>query len=107
MASSSGLDAIAPRCNPEDSEMPSLTIRIRDDFDRIAIERLRAVTHEATSSKALLKAAYQLPNNLQELRTARSRIAELESTLERLVLAERDVAVARERLDRRARLRLP
>ena len=77
--------------------MPSLTIRLRDEFDRLAIDRLRAVTHEGTASKAIWRAVRGYPDALAELRAARSRIAQLEAEREDLVAAERDLSLARQR----------
>ena len=75
--------------------MPSLTIRLRSDGDRAAVERLKAATRQATASGAILRAAREWPALIEALRTERHRTAELSAALDAILEAEANFDRAR------------
>ena len=76
----------------------NLTIRLREERDQQAVERLKRATHQGTASGAMLRAAHDWPRLTEDLRSAKQRIAGLEAALRRVLDADNRVDAARERL---------
>ena len=71
--------------------MPSLTIRIRTEEEAATVERLKRATHRNTSSGAMMRAAAEWPQLVDELKAARRRIVQLEAALDAVFAADREV----------------
>ena len=81
--------------------MTALTVRLRTDADRAAVDHLKATTGDATASRAILRAVREYPELLEQLRewpdvvaelaAERRRTAALTERLEALIAAEDDL----------------
>ena len=68
--------------------MTALTIRLRTDDERHAVERLKETTGKVTASRAILRAIREWPDVVAELTAERQRTAALTERLEALITAE-------------------
>ena len=90
--------------------MTALTVRLRTDADRAAVDRLKATTGDATASRAILRAVREYPDLVHQLQEERHTTAALRTTLRDVADADNDLARAeaglRHALDK-ARAALP
>ena len=75
--------------------MTALTIRLRTDGERGAVERLKDATGEGTASRAILRAVREWPGLVEELAAERRRVEDLRTALLDIVEAEAGLAGAR------------
>ena len=54
--------------------MTALTIRLRTDDERDAVERLKDATGEGTASRAILRAVREWPGPVEELAVERKKV---------------------------------
>ena len=74
--------------------MTSLTIRLRTDDERGAVERLKVATGEATASRAIVRAVREWPGLVEEFAAERGKVEDLRSALANVVAAEAGLAGA-------------
>ena len=74
--------------------MTALTVRLRTDADRAAVDRLKATTGEGTASRAILRAVREYPDLVNQLREERRTTAALRSALRAVADADNDLARA-------------
>ena len=74
--------------------MTALTIRLRTDDERGAVERLKDATGEGTASRAILRAVREWPDLVEELAAERRRVEDLRTALLDIVEAEASLAGA-------------
>ena len=75
--------------------MTALTIRLRTDGDRIAVERLKEATGTRTASRAIVRAVREWPDLVEELAAEREKVEHLRTALLDIVEAEASLAAAR------------
>ena len=68
--------------------MTALTIRLRTDDERNAVERLKDATGKGTASRAILRAIREWPDLVDELAAERRRVEDLRTALLGIVAAE-------------------
>ena len=74
--------------------MSAMTIRLRTDGDRDAVERLKDATGEGTASRAILRAVREWPGLVEELAAEREKVEDLRTALSNVVAAEAGLAGA-------------
>ena len=74
--------------------MTALTIRLRTDDERNAVEQLKDATREGTASRAILRAVREWPDLVAELAAERKKVEELRTVLSNIVEAEASLASA-------------
>jgi len=79
--------------------MTALTVRLRTDADRAAVDHLKAATGETTASRAILRAVREYPDLIDQLREERRTTAALRTALR--AVAETDDGLARAEASRR------
>ena len=72
-------------------DLSALTIRLRTDDERNAVERLKEATGKTIASRAILRAVHEWPDVVAELAADRRRTAALIERLEALIAAEDDL----------------
>ena len=72
--------------------MTALTIRLRTDGDRIAVERLKDATGTRTASRAMVRAVREWPDLVDELAAERRKVEDLRTVLSAIVAVEAGLA---------------
>ena len=74
--------------------MTALTIRLRTDDERGAVERLKVATGERTALRAIVRAVREWPGLVAELAAERGKVEDLRTALSNIVAAEAGLAGA-------------
>ena len=74
--------------------MTAMTVRLRTDAERAAVDELKRATGEATASRAILRAVREYPNLVDQLRGERRTTAALRTALRAVAEADDDLARA-------------
>ena len=79
--------------------MPSLTIRLRTEEDRDAVERLKQFAYQPTASRAIMEAVRKWPIAVEEVQAERKRNTRLADALDAVLKADAEAERATSQRD--------